>query len=55
MGDTNNWDYDIRRIEIAWEMAQKLKHLSIENYAKALQEAWEAVDKTFPKINRAGF
>ena len=50
------WDYRVRRMEITWELAQKI---AIENvnqsqedrtstYEQALKDAWRIVDEVLP-------
>ena len=51
------WDYHIRKVDIAWQLAQKrLSDVDMGTatnqwelaIAEALRVSWEAVDKTFP-------
>lgn len=59
---TDKWDYQLRRVEIAWEIAKirieanaPRATRSRENYkrmvAEALMDAWEVVDDTFPRCD----
>lgn len=49
------WDYRIRRMEIAWELAKLLMPSSVPatdagkaTVTNAVKEAWAAVDATYP-------
>ena len=56
MGD--KWDYKLRKVEMAWEIAQKrigwfdVRSRPREEYEKeveeALQKAWDTVNSVFP-------
>ena len=49
------WDYRIRRMEIAWELAQKIRSQVIrdeehrkEVFRSALKDAWQIVEEVLP-------
>ena len=49
------WDYRIRRMEIAWELAQVLapkytdaQVRNTENFRKAFKDSWEILNEAIP-------
>ena len=52
-----SWNYRVRRMEIAWEMAQKLalhysgdnQQMNTNNMEQAMKDAWRIVDEVLPR------